>query len=695
MQNIEKTRSLSLGKARINRLLGALAVLYCGLAALPSAVAAPAVYRPNELLVSVTPEGDTPAEARKIAAYGAILRYIPDLHLYCIRLAATRAAGDAVMNAIPVLKRLPEVRSAEPNYIRHIFSTPNDTYFNLQYGPGRVQADLAWGIWKPKQQVIIAIVDTGVDSNHPDLTNKILRDANGVVGYDAATDQRDTALDVYGHGTHVAGIAAAQTNNGTGVAGIAGWNGQADNSDTHFIKIMPIRVLGTDGSGADSTIAAGITWAVDHGARVINMSLGSTGYTDVLNNACQYAWGKGCILCAAAGNDGVSDINYPAADNNVLAVAATDKFDQLTNYTNFGSWVQVAAPGGGNTGADQIYSTMPTYDTQIVGNSYTLNYDYLSGTSMATPFVAGEAALIMAQNPSLTNAQVYNLIVNNVDKYTPYLGESLATGAGRINIYKALRAAGSGPSTLTPPLSGIFFQNAQSGQLALWSMNGQTVTGGQTVNLTPAPNWNLVAEADMNADGQTDLIFQNSQSGRIAVWYMSGVNVVGSALLPQSPGANWQVVGAGDFNGDGQVDLMFQNAQTHQVAVWLLNGTTLLGGGLLNAAPAAGWNVVGVADITGGGRRDVVFQNAQSGQIAYWTVSGQTVVGASLLTNIPGANYRVIGLTDLNGDNNPDLVFQNTQTGQIAVWYLNGGLFAGGGLASLTPQAGWNAVGPR
>ncbi len=216
----------SFQRARINLCVGALAALYGSLGGLSAAQAATDTYRPNELIVSVSPASDGPAEAQKLAAYGKILRYIPDLHAYRIQLAPTRAAGDPVVNATPILKSLPEVRTAEPNYIRHIFSTPNDTYYNLQYGPPRIQANLAWGIWKPKQQVIIAIMDTGVDVNHPDLTNKILRDANGILGYDALAGQRSNALDVYGHGTHVAGIAAAQVNNATGVVGIAGWNGQ-------------------------------------------------------------------------------------------------------------------------------------------------------------------------------------------------------------------------------------------------------------------------------------------------------------------------------------------------------------------------------------------------------------------------------------------------------------------------------------
>jgi hypothetical protein len=690
-----KVRSLVFQKAHENLFLATLTALCCGLGILSPVRAAAADYRANEVLISVAPENDTPEEAQKITAYGTILRYLPGLHLYRVQVAPSRAAGDAVAEAIPTLRKLPEVRSAEPNYIRHIFSMPNDTYYGRQFAIPRVQGDLAWSVWKPKQQVIIAILDTGVDSGHPDLTNKILRDANGIVGYDALTGQRSAALDVYGHGTHVAGIAAAQVNNGIGVAGIAGWNGQTGNSDTHFIKIMPVRVLGSDGSGDDATIAEGIVWAVDHGAKVINMSLGSTGYTSVLNNGCQYAWNHGAIVCAAAGNDGLSAVNYPAGDANVIAVAATDRNDKLTDYTNYGSWVQIAAPGGGDAAVDQIYSTTPTYNTHAADFTYTLNYDYLSGSSMSTPFVAGEAAMIMSQNPTLTNSQVYNLILTSVDPVSAYLTHKLASGAGRMNVYKALLAAGTGYTALTEPLSGIFFQNADSGQLALWTMSGQTVTNGKTINIAPSANTNLRAEADVNGDGQTDLIFQNSVTGQISVWYLSGTTVTGAANLAQAPEANWQLLGAGDFNADGQVDLVFQNTQTRQVAVWFLTGTSLSGGGLLNAVPAAGWSVVGVADITGGGRRDILFQNATTGQLAYWSVKGQAVVASGLFPTVPSANYHVIGITDLNGDNNPDLVFQNTQTGQLAVWYLNGILFKGGGAVSLTPATDWIAAGPR
>src|SRR5262249_32802988 len=157
-------------------------------------------------------------------------------------------------------------------------------------------------------------------------------------------------------GTHCAGIAAAQVNNSTGIAGISGWNGVAGATDTFYTKLMSVKVLDSTGTGSDASVAAGITWATDHGATVISMSLGGGG-SATLSNAVQYAWNHGVVVVAAAGNSASSALSYPAAYANVISVAATDKTDTLTFYSNYGSWVLVAAPGGGASGGDYIYST--------------------------------------------------------------------------------------------------------------------------------------------------------------------------------------------------------------------------------------------------------------------------------------------------------------------------------------------------
>jgi thermitase len=265
----------------------------------------------NEVLVGMRPTsgGNGPA-APSVGAMGAVVKAHPALHAYRIHLSP----GVSLETALAQLKKDPKVLYAEPNRIVHAYATPNDTDFAQQYAPVLVQADFAWDIWRPLANVTIAVIDSGVDTNHPDLANSLLRDENGaVVGYNAITRQLSTADDDNGHGTHCTGIAAAQINNNEGIAGIAGWIGDPNTSGSSAISVMPIKALGSDGTGTDDDIAAGIIWAADHGAKVISMSLGRNGPASItLDNAVQYAWGKGCILVAAAGNDGTSCTLFPS-----------------------------------------------------------------------------------------------------------------------------------------------------------------------------------------------------------------------------------------------------------------------------------------------------------------------------------------------------------------------------------------------
>ena len=197
-------------------------------------------------------------------------------------------------------------------------------------------------------------------------------------GYDSYTRQPSDAADIYGHGTHCAGIAAAQINNGVGVAGIAGWTGESGVTDTTSVKIMPVRVFYYNAAGlegTDATVADGVTWAVDHGARVISLSLGDsdpalgdTVTNPLMNDAVQYAYSHGAIVVCAAGNENSTHYFYPAAYANTISVAATNNGNGKPGWSNYGTWVNVAAPG------ENILST--TSDG---------SYNYMSGTSMACP----------------------------------------------------------------------------------------------------------------------------------------------------------------------------------------------------------------------------------------------------------------------------------------------------------------------
>ncbi|MBT2756780.1 peptidase S8 [Mesobacillus foraminis] len=305
-----------------------------------------------------------------------------------------------VQRMIKSFNKFKEIDYVEPNYIYKASYTPNDTYFPYQYGPQKIQAPAAWDVTQSDRSVKIAIVDTGVQLNHPDLANKLL------AGYDFV-NQDNVPDDGNGHGTHVAGIAAAVTNNSRGIAGVA-----------PLASIMPVRVLDNSGSGTLSNIANGIIFAANQGAHVINLSLGSTQGAITLQNAIDYAWNKGAVLVAAAGNSGVNTPNYPAYYNNVIAVASTDPDDRKSPFSNYGRWVEVAAPG-----------------TDILSTYTGSYYAYLSGTSMASPHVAGLAALLADQGK--TNTQIRNVIQNTSD---PIPGTGTYWTYGRVNASRAVQS---------------------------------------------------------------------------------------------------------------------------------------------------------------------------------------------------------------------------------------------------------------
>lgn len=281
---------------------------------------------------------------------------------------------------------------------------PNDTSYNAQWGLSRIRAPEAWALSKGGG-VLLAVLDTGTDYTHSDLSSKVRTD----IDYDYINDDSD-AMDDNGHGTHVSGIAAAATNNNQGVAGL-GWEA----------TILPLKVMNSEGEGSTAELIPAIYYAADLGAKVINMSLGGPySCPSNLQDAVNYAYGRGALLVAAAGNGGTYRTLFPANCAHVLGVAATTSLDNRASFSNYGPHVSVAAPG------TNILSTLP----------YNL-YDYWNGTSMATPFVAGLAALVYARFPTYTPDQVASAILDNAqDLGSP--GWDIYYGCGRIDAFKAL-----------------------------------------------------------------------------------------------------------------------------------------------------------------------------------------------------------------------------------------------------------------
>jgi thermitase len=423
----------------------------------PKQIEAPFV--PGELVVGLE-TSDLALPLLAMEMVGTIVSQNPPINSFVIRLAPNLSMHDAG----EFLRALPGVRYVEPNYLAFAFATPNDPQYSQQYGLQRIQANLAWDIWQPQRTVYIAIIDTGIDSNHPDLTNKMRRHANGAVYGWNTLNNTTNALDDNGHGTHCAGIAAAEINNGVGIAGVAAWNPNVANSRA-YVQLMPVKVLSSSGSGTLDGVARGITWAADNGAHILSLSLGAGSGAQQLQDAVNYAWTRGCLVVAAAGNGGSSSPQYPAYYTNCIAVAATDSSDRLASFSQYGSWVDIAAPGVG------ILSTIP--------NSRYASYD---GTSMACPHVAGAAAVLWSHNPRLTNTQLRAALETNVDPYQPLSGRTLAPNAGRVNVYRALQAVSGSPTQ--PSLSSL-------------SLNPTSVVGGNsstgTVTLTaPAPSGGFV-----------------------------------------------------------------------------------------------------------------------------------------------------------------------------------------------------------
>ncbi|MNO45933.1 Thermophilic serine proteinase precursor [compost metagenome] len=290
---------------------------------------------------------------------------------------------------------------------------PNDLLFSeYQWNLPIIETNRGWKLSKGSNDVIVAVVDTGVDINHPDLKGKLMK------GYNVINPDEDP-LDDVGHGTHVAGIISAKVNNNEGIAGMM-WGG----------KLLPVKALDNTGSGTTYSVAQGIIWATDQGAKVINLSLGNYADAQFLHDAIKYAYDRDVVLIAATGNDNTERPGYPAAYPEVLSVSATDYNLNRASFSNYGDYIDVMAPG------ESIASTYP--DNQ---------YAALSGTSMASPHVAALAALIRSINPELKNTEVMDIIRKNVidlgdngrDKYFGY---------GQIDVYSALQAAGGNGSPL-------------------------------------------------------------------------------------------------------------------------------------------------------------------------------------------------------------------------------------------------------
>ncbi len=435
-----------------------------------------APYVPGEVLIGwdpaggFVPRGDRPialrsdptgagwqAAAREIEAYTGLPVLDAEPYFGIARLAVPAGQERAEIRRLAALQR---ILYAQPNYLIYAADFyPNDPQIGLQWNMRRVYAPAAWDLTRGSASTVVAVIDSGIDLSHPEFVGRL------VAGYDYVEGDSKPD-DEYGHGTHVSGILAAAANNGIGVAGLAS-----------AVRILPIKVLDQKGDGTTYNIAQAIGLAQVMSARIINLSLQSTADpNNALSNAVTSAVQGGVLVVAAAGNSAASGnpVIYPAAYPGVLAVGATDHYDDWASYSGYKPYVALSAPGG--VAGDQIYSTLPQG-----------SYGYRYGTSMATPLVSAAAALVWAIAPSATRTQVAEILQQTADKVGVYAyvgGRNDYFGYGRLNVARAVRLAY--PSSLSPSPGALSFllggpAQQQQGTITLSNPSGQAISWSASV----------------------------------------------------------------------------------------------------------------------------------------------------------------------------------------------------------------------
>jgi hypothetical protein len=510
------------------------------------------------------------------------------------------------------------------------------------------------------------------------------------------------------HGTHVSGTIGALSNNAIGVSGV-NWNSM----------ILPLRVLGKCG-GYTSDINDAITWgsggtvigvpANPNVARVLNLSLGGMSPCGAsTQTAINGALGRGTVVVISAGNANDNSVDYsPGNCPNVIAVGATQRQGYKSHYSNYGTLVQISAPGGGRD-----YPTIANYwfvdSTLNSGTTVPSTYNYVgyAGTSMAAPHVAGIASLMLSVDPSLTPANVLAKIRStarafpaggpvcdtdsspdpNTANWISCQCDTSICGAGIIDAAAAVAASVTQSSALrhrdfnADIKDDLLWRNTATGGVSAWLMNGLAYTSYATLLTDPA--WSVTHTGDLSGDGRTDLVWRNTNGTTIA-WLMNGTTYSSFAAL--SSDANWSVVRVADFSGDGKEDLLWRNSSSGQIAIWIMNGLTPTSSAIILAD--ANWQVIESGDFNGDGKSDLVWRNSANGQTALWLMNGTAILGSAVL--LSDGNWLVTHQADFNGDGKSDLLWRNTATGQTAIWLMNGVTPSGSAIIFADPN--WQAT---
>ena len=596
------------------------------------------------------------------------------------------------------------VEYVEPIGIAYTQLVPSDPLYARQWSHQKTGAETGWSVTTGEPSVVIAVIDTGVAYDHPDLAGNIWRDALGHPGKDLVNIDINDYLnagywlapgedyqggdfdpaDFYGHGTHVAGIAAASGNNGIGISGVC-----------PRCRIMPIRAGFTLRRGAETFgmlqsdhIAEAIVYAADNGARIINMSFGGTA-SRLISEAIDYAHSKGVVLIAAAGNGNVSstDLAYPAAYQSVLAVAATGSTDQKTFYSNYGNWIAVAAPGGD---ADlPILSTLPAIGSSAAPSGYGNMY----GTSMAAPYVAGAAGLLLSKNGNLNNGQLRQAVRQGVDIFNVDIADSQQyLGTGRLSLAKGLSI--DSVSTATARISAPrddFFSGAvvsvtgsASAPYRIFYGQGVYPAAWSEFGSGPAASDTVLATLESSAlpspfDTYTLKLVAQDQAGKVEEFVQGRI---GRQFLPGwpqpysfdgKPAPVWNSPTLADLDHDGFDEILIAGRDRYSrgiINVFAKDGS-VAEGLWPQAAPIAGTAFdfgAAAGDINGDGELEVIapYYGTAHGLIC-WDRFGNQLWSKVLEPDHPALN---LTLADVTGDGRPEII---TQASNSRLYVLDSG----------------------
>lgn len=543
-----------------------------------------------------------------------------------------------VQSLLSALRADPNVEYAEPDAVRSISYTPNDPYFSSSGSWGQAYPDL-WGLqainvshaWDTTfgNGVVVAVVDTGLDYNHPDISanvwtnpgeipgNGIDDDHNGYVddvhGWNFVANTNNP-LDDNGHGTHVSGTIAAVGNNGIGVIGIA-WQA----------KVMPVKALDGNGSGYDSVLAEAIDYAANNGADVISNSWGGYGSSQTISEAVSYAYNLGAVVVAAAGNSGEDALNYtPANIEQVITVAATTPTGTLATFSNYGPKIDVGAPG---VDILSLEAEGVSFGTSV-GNGYTR----ANGTSMAAPHVSGAAALILAQHPTYSNEQVRQVLRSSATDMGSS-GYDLSFGYGGLNASAAM----SIPNPLEAKIQAIEYGSSPTSPITITGIARGTGFASYTLEYgsgTLPTSWTQFQASNTPATGalgqfDPSVVANGSYTIRLTAYNTNGgafsdrVQVLINTLSITSPAPSSIPTTATSFKPGKIIPIIgtvavgrFQNYQVSWAAG--LNATS-------------GWQTTGIT-LTSGGSAPIV-----NGQLATWDTSSATQAGYyTIQVAVPG-----------------------------------------------------------